>query len=49
MYLTEVCVKDICRELTSLFTYRRETALTNGSLLRNYRNVTSNFVGHVNN
>jgi len=49
MCLTEVCVKDIRKEITSLFTFRRETTLTDASLVRNYLNETSNFVDHVEN
>jgi len=49
MCLTEVCVKHIYKEITFLFTYRRETTLTDGSLIRNYRNETYNFVGLIKN
>jgi hypothetical protein len=49
MCLTEVCVKDIRKEITSLFTYRRETTLTDAILVCNYLIEISNFVGHAKN
>ena len=49
MCLTEDRVKDIHKEITSLFTYRREKTLTDGSVIRNYHNEASNLVGHVKN
>jgi len=46
MCLTEFRMTDIRPEITSLFTYRRETTLTDGSLIRNDIYEYPNFVGH---
>jgi len=46
MCLTEVRVRDIRPEITSLFTYRRETTLADGSLILNDLYESSNFVRH---